>query len=293
MSATTLPVLHAGDGLSAFLEQVWRYPVLEPEEEYMLAKRLREHGDTEAAHTLITSHLRLVVKIAFKYRNYGLPLPDMISEGTIGLMCAVKNFEPERGFRLATYAMWWIRAKIQEFILNSWSLVRAGSLNARRRLFWSLRRIREKLGFNDVQDLTDEQADEIGRALNVSVDKIHDINRWLLIRDTSLNQPASIEGSAEKIDLLPDDSPNQEEVFAETEEREYIQMLVRQALTTLDDRERRIIEKRFLLDEPMTLEEIGAEFGVSRERIRQLELRAVNKLRTALGERGRRLLGTA
>ncbi len=282
MTVAAFPAVSNGQSLSAFLEEVFRYPFLESEEEYMLAQRFRDHGDMEAAHILVTSHLRLVVKIASGYRNYGLPLADMISEGSIGLMCAVRKFEPERGFRLANYAMWWIRVKIQESILNSWSLVRAGSLVTKKKLFWNLRRIKAKLGIYEDHDLTDDQIHEMAKMLDVSDKAVQEMNHWLSARDTSLNQPVTTDGVMDRIDLLVDESPDQEEVLAKAQEQDLMRTRIYEALATLDDRERRIIEGRILTDEPMTLGEIGTEYGISGERIRQLEKLAMKKLRVAL-----------
>ena len=262
--------------------QVFSYPVLAPEEEYMLAERFRKHGDVEAARTLVTSHLRLVVKIAAGYRNYGFPFGDLISEGAIGLMHAVRKFEPERGFRLSTYAMWWIKARIQEFILGSWSMVTAGSVAARKKLFWNLKKVRAKLGLYEGNDIPDALAGDIGRSFGLTAETVHDVSRWMAVRDTSLNEPATIEGTAERIDTLADDRPNQEERFAAAEEQALVRTEVSKALDGLDARERRIVECRILADEPMTLEQIGADFGVSRERVRQLEARALGKLRRTL-----------
>jgi len=283
MTSIAIPALRDGDNLSSFLRQVFAYPVLKAEEEFALAKKFKDNGDVEAAHKLVTSHLRLVVKIASGFRNYGLPFPDMISEGSIGLMTAVKKFEPERGFRLSTYAMWWIRAKIQEFILNSWSLVRSGSMVSRKKLFWKLRRIKAKLGLYEDRELTDEQTDQISQSLEMSGEDVRDINRWMSARDQSLNQPVTFDGSTEHIECLVDDSCNQEENLTETQQQAFLQEQVQAALSGLSERERDIIQRRILADEPLTLESLGSEYGVSRERIRQLEKRALKKLKDVLG----------
>lgn len=291
MTVEMLPAVKNGEDLSGFMEKVFSYPVLEPEEEYMLAQRYRSYGDVDAARKLVTSHLRLVVRVAAGYKRYGLPFGDLISEGTIGLMWAVRKFEPERGLRLSTYALWWIKAKIQEFILNSWSLVKAGSRAMEKKLFWSLRQIKASLNIYDEGDLSDEEAEEIGNALDVPSDSVQKMNQWLIARDVSLNQPYSLESSVEHIDTLVDEGPNQEERFADAEEEEKNRNRVLMALDQLDDRERQIIQRRFFTEEPPTLDQIGAEFGVSRERIRQLQERALKKMRRFLAPECANILG--
>jgi len=277
-----VPVLASENGLSAYLNEIKKFPMLEPNEEYMLAKRLAEHGDTEAAHKLVTSHLRLVAKIAMGYRFYGLPVSDLISEGNVGLMRAVKKLEPERGFRLATYAMWWIKAAINEYVLNSWSLVKVGTVAAQKKLFFNLRKMKAKLGVYEDGDIPIEKAQMIAKRLQVTTDEVIDMNRRLSRSDASLNQLVAEDGDVQRQDLLVDDSPNQEQRLGEQEDRKLGLKLLNQAMTMLTDRERRIIQERRLAENPRTLEEIGAEYGISRERVRQIENRAFTKLQAAV-----------
>ncbi|WP_173933608.1 RNA polymerase sigma factor RpoH [Chelativorans sp. Marseille-P2723] len=282
--AQTLPSIASGEGgLTRYLEEIRRFPMLQPEEEYMLAKRYREHGDTGAAHKLVTSHLRLVAKIAMGYRGYGLPIGEVISEGNVGLMQAVKKFEPERGFRLATYAMWWIRASIQEYILRSWSLVKMGTTANQKRLFFNLRKVKSKIQALDDGDLNPEQVAEIANRLNVSEEEVVSMNRRLS-GDASLNAPIrATEGeSGEWIDWLADDSENQEDILIEQDEMETRRRMLDDAMEVLNDRERRIFEARRLSDEPLTLEELSGEFDISRERVRQIEVRAFEKVQEAV-----------
>jgi RNA polymerase sigma-32 factor len=283
MTTKTLPTIAEGSGgLARYLEEIRRFPMLEPNEEYMLAKRWREHGDPEAAHKLITSHLRLVARIAMGYRGYGLPIGEVISEGNVGLMQAVKRFEPDRGFRLATYAMWWIRASIQEYILRSWSLVKMGTTAAQKKLFFNLRRAKSQLQALDEGDLKPEHVKTIARKFGVSEDDVVSMNRRLG-GDASLNAPVRAESdSGEWQDWLVDESPDQEERLVESEELGLRKAYLSKALSTLNERERRIFEARRLTDEPMTLEDLSAEFGVSRERIRQIEVRAFEKVQKAV-----------
>jgi RNA polymerase sigma-32 factor len=257
--------------------------MLAPDEEYMLAKRYKEHGDRDAAHRLVTSHLRLVAKIAMGYRGYGLPIGEVISEGNVGLMQAVKRFEPERGFRLATYAMWWIKAAIQEYILRSWSLVKMGTTASQKRLFFNLRKVKGQIQALDEGDLRPDQVKEISTKLGVSEEDVVSMNRRLG-GDTSLNAPlrADGDGSGEWQDWLVDESPGQEERLAESEELDNRRQLLKDAVGVLNDRERRIFEARRLTDEPITLEELSTEFGVSRERVRQIEVRAFEKVQKAV-----------
>ena len=256
--------------------------MLEPQEEYMLAKRWREHGDREAANKLVTSHLRLVAKIAMGYRGYGLPISEVISEGNVGLMQGVKRFEPDRGFRLATYAMWWIRAAIQEYILRSWSLVKMGTTANQKKLFFNLRKAKSKIAALQEGDLRPDQVQVIAKRLGVTDKDVIDMNRRLG-GDASLNAPIGNEGeSGEWQDWLADDSPSQETRLAESEESENRRKALRGALTVLNDRERRIFEARRLADDPITLEELAQEFGVSRERVRQIEVRAFEKVQDAV-----------
>ncbi|MBN9067879.1 MAG: RNA polymerase sigma factor RpoH [Rhizobiales bacterium] len=282
--AQNLPSIVSGEGgLSRYLEEIRRFPMLQPQEEYMLAKRYSEHGDTNAAHKLVTSHLRLVAKIAMGYRGYGLPIGEVISEGNVGLMQAVKKFEPERGFRLATYAMWWIKASIQEYILRSWSLVKMGTTANQKRLFFNLRKVKGKIQALDDGDLRPDQISEIATRLNVSEDEVVSMNRRLS-GDASLNAPirASEGESGEWQDWLVDDHESQEDMLVEQDELENRRGMLGEALTLLNDRERRIFEARRLSDEPMTLEELSAEFGISRERVRQIEVRAFEKVQDAV-----------
>ncbi len=272
---TTLTVVDSG--LSKYLRDVRAMPMLTAEEEYMLSKRWLEHEDTDAAHRLVTSHLRFVAKIALGYRHYGLPVADLISEGNIGLMRAVKKFDPERGVRLATYAMWWIKAALNEFVLNSWSMVRMGTLAAHKKLFFNLRRIKAKLSIMDQGDLSPTNVSAIATELDVPESDVVDMNRRMVARDTSLNVPVG-ESGIEIQNLIVDATPNQETVYAKTEEMDRGQDLIAQALVHLDDRERDIFVQRRLTDQPPTLEELGARFGVSRERIRQIEAKAFAKV---------------
>jgi RNA polymerase sigma-32 factor len=281
MANAALPVLASESGLSRYLEEIRRFPMLEPEQEYMLAKRWREHGDREAAHKLVTSHLRLVAKIAMGYRGYGLPLGEVVSEGNIGLMQAVKRFEPEKGFRLATYAMWWIRASIQEYILRSWSLVKMGTTANQKKLFFNLRKAKSQISALDEGDLRPEQVKSIAKSLGVEENEVVEMNRRLG-GDASLNAPVREEGEGEWQDWLVDESINQETALAESEERENRSKALRKALGVLNDRERRIFEARRLAEDPITLEELSDEFGVSRERVRQIEVRAFEKVQQAV-----------
>jgi len=283
--AATVPVLTAESGLTRYLEEIRRFPMLEPQEEYMLAKRWREHGDRDAAHRLVTSHLRLVAKIAMGYRGYGLPIAEVISEGNVGLMQAVKRFEPEKGFRLATYAMWWIKASIQEYILRSWSLVKMGTTANQKKLFFNLRKAKSKISALDEGDLRPDQVKLIAKRLGVTEQDVIDMNRRLG-GDASLNAPIREDGdSGEWQDWLVDDSASQESVLAESEEFDNRRKALGQALTVLNDRERRIFEARRLADDPITLEELASEFGVSRERVRQIEVRAFEKVQKAVRNR--------
>jgi RNA polymerase sigma-32 factor len=283
---TRLPVFSAEGGLSHYLAEIRKFPMLEPQEEYMLGKRWREHGDADAAHKLITSHLRLVAKIAMGYRGYGLPIGEVISEGNVGLMQAVKRFEPDKGFRLATYAMWWIRASIQEYILRSWSLVKLGTTAAQKRLFFNLRKAKSQISALEEGDLRPEQVKSIANRFGVTEKEVIDMNRRLG-GDASLNAPirASENESGEWQDWLVDEHLDQESQLAETEELENRRRALGQALDVLNDRERRIFEARRLSENPVTLEELAEEFGVSRERVRQIEVRAFEKVQEAVVSR--------
>ena len=282
--AQTLPSIVSGEGgLSRYLEEIRRFPMLEPQEEYMLAKRYLEHDDRGAAHRLVTSHLRLVAKIAMGYRGYGLPIGEVISEGNVGLMQAVKKFEPERGFRLATYAMWWIKASIQEYILRSWSLVKMGTTANQKRLFFNLRKVKGKIQALDDGDLKPDQITEIATRLNVSEEEVVSMNRRLS-GDASLNAPIRAgEGeSGEWQDWLVDDQESQEDMLVEQDELDHRRGMLRDALGVLNERERRIFEARRLAEDPMTLEELSGEFDISRERVRQIEVRAFEKVQDAV-----------
>jgi RNA polymerase sigma-32 factor len=276
--STTLPVIGEDGGLAKYFRDIRAFPVLEAEEEYMLAKRWVDYEDTKAAHKLVTSHLRLVAKIAMGYRHYGLPMADLISEGNVGLMRAVKKFDPEKGFRLSTYAMWWIKASLNEFVLNSWSLVKIGTLAAQKKLFFNLRRIKAKLNLMEAGDLAPEAVSAIAHELKVEEADVVSMNRRMAGRDSSLNVPLG-ESGTEAVTLLPDDSDNQEISYGKREELKQGRGLIARALESLTEREREIFVERRLRDEPMTLEELGSRYGVSRERIRQIEVKAFDKVR--------------
>jgi RNA polymerase sigma-32 factor len=281
--AAALPVLANEGGLSRYLDEIRRFPMLEPHEEYMLAKRWREHGDREAAHKLVTSHLRLVAKIAMGYRGYGLPIGEVVSEGNVGLMQAVKRFEPDKGFRLATYAMWWIKAAIQEYILRSWSLVKMGTTANQKKLFFNLRKAKGRISAFEEGDLRPDHVKQIATQLGVTEQDVVDMNRRLG-GDASLNAPLRDEGEGggEWQDWLVDTGQSQEQVLVEEEEGQNRLNALRSALSVLNPRERRIFEARRLSDDPITLEELSTEFGVSRERVRQIEVRAFEKVQEAV-----------
>ena len=279
--AASLPIIAGESGLARYLQEIKRFPMLEPQEEYMLAKRWREHNDRQAAHKLVTSHLRLVAKIAMGYRGYGLPIGEVISEGNVGLMQAVKRFEPDKGFKLATYAMWWIRASIQEYILRSWSLVKMGTTASQKKLFFNLRKAKSRISALDEGDLRDEQVESISKRLGVAKQDVIDMNRRLG-GDASLNAPLREDGEGEWQDWLVDESPDQESQLSDREESGARHEALRAALSVLNPRERRIFEARRLAEEPITLEELSAEFGVSRERVRQIEVRAFEKVQEAV-----------
>ena len=281
--AQTLPSIVSGEGgLSRYLEEIRRFPMLQPQEEYMLAKRYQEHEDTGAAHKLVTSHLRLVAKIAMGYRGYGLPLSELISEGNVGMMQAVKRFDPERGFRLATYAMWWIRASIQEYILHSWSLVKMGTTASQKKLFFNLRKLKGQLKAIEEGDLHPENVSKIAETLGVPEHDVVSMNRRLSAPDHSLNAPLRIDGDGEWQDWLVDDTEDQESLLAESEEMGKRRTLLKAAMANLNERERHILEERRLKDEPTTLEDLSQEYGISRERVRQIEVRAFEKLQKAI-----------
>jgi RNA polymerase sigma-32 factor len=277
-----LPAIASGEGsLTRYMQEIRQFPMLAPEEEYMLGKRWREHGDTKAAHRLITSHLRLVAKISMGYRGYGLPIGEVISEGNIGLMQAVKKFEPDKGFKLATYAMWWIKASIQEFILRSWSLVKMGTTANQKKLFFNLRRVKGQIQALEEGDLKPENVKIIAKKLGVHEEEVISMNRRMG-GDTSLNAPLKSEAESEWQDFLVDDSDNQETVLVQNEESQQRNGFLKAALDKLTDRERRVIEARKLRDDPATLDDLSKEFDVSRERIRQIEVRAFEKLQKAV-----------
>jgi len=283
MMAARLPTIAQGSmGLSRYLDDIRKFPMLEPGEEFMLAKRWQEHEDSDAAEKLVTSHLRLVARIAMGYRGYGLPIGEVISEGNVGLMQAVKRYDPDKGFRLATYAMWWIRASIQEYILRSWSLVKMGTTAAQKKLFFNLRRAKSQLRALDEGDLHPDHVQTIARKLGVSETDVVSMNRRLG-GDSSLNAPVRADTEAgEWQDWLVDDAPSQEDQLAETQELDQRRSYLSDALSSLNDRERRIFEARRLTDSPITLEDLSTEFGVSRERIRQIEVRAFEKVQKAV-----------
>jgi RNA polymerase sigma-32 factor len=271
-------------GLSRYLSEIRNFPMLEPNEEYMLAKRWREHEDSSAAHRLVTSHLRLVAKIAMGYRGYGLPINEVISEGNVGLMQAVKRFEPDKGFRLATYAMWWIRASIQEYILRSWSLVKIGTTAAQKKLFFNLRKAKGQIKAIEEGDLKPEQVKLIATKLGVTEEEVISMNRRLAAPDHSLNAPLRADSEGEWQDWLVDDKPNQETILADQEEKEDRSELLAEGMKALNERERHILTERRLKDEPATLEDLSREYDISRERVRQIEVRAFEKLQRAIRE---------
>ena len=291
-----LPAPSPEQGLNRYLQEIRKFPLLEPEEEYMLAKAWADHEDSEAAHRMVTSHLRLAAKIAMGYRGYGLPQAEVISEANVGLMQAVKRFDPERGFRLATYAMWWIRASIQEYILRSWSLVKMGTTAAQKKLFFNLRKAKSKIGALEEGDLRPENVAQIATELNVTEKEVIDMNRRLSGSDASLNAQVGSgdgESSAQWQDWLEDTDANQAEAYAETEELDTRRQMLMSAMDVLNDRERDILMERRLRDDPMTLEDLSSRYDVSRERIRQIEVRAFEKLqdrmRVLAREKGMRI----
>jgi RNA polymerase sigma-32 factor len=282
MAAVKVPVLVPEGNLNSYLQDIRKFPMLEQDEEYMLAKTWRERGDVDAAHKLVTSHLRLVAKIAMGYRGYGLPVSELISEGNVGMMQAVKRFDPERGFRLATYAMWWIRASIQEYILHSWSLVKMGTTASQKKLFFNLRKLKGQIKAVEEGDLDPEHVTEIAEKLGVPEQDVVSMNRRLAAPDHSLNAPVRIDGDGEWQDWLEDDGQNQEQLLAESEELHKRRELLTKAMENLNDRERYILTERRLKEDPTTLEELSQEYGISRERVRQIEVRAFEKLQKAI-----------
>jgi RNA polymerase sigma-32 factor len=283
MAATAISVMSPDGGLSRYLSEIRKFPMLARDEEFMLAKRWKEHEDPEAAHRMVTSHLRLVAKIAMGYRGYGLPIGEVISEGNVGLMQAVKKFEPDKGFRLATYAMWWIRASIQEYILRSWSLVKMGTTAAQKKLFFNLRKAKSQISAFEEGDMRPEQVAYIATQLGVQESEVISMNRRLSGPDASLNAPMRVDGDAEWQDWLADDNQvSQETQLAQDEEKSLRMGLLEEAMAELSDRERHIMTERRLKDDPSTLEELAAQYGVSRERVRQIEVRAFEKLQKAM-----------
>jgi RNA polymerase sigma-32 factor len=283
MAVNALAVMSPEGGLSRYLSEIRKFPMLAKDEEFMLAKRWQEHQDPQAAHQLVTSHLRLVAKIAMGYRGYGLPIGEVISEGNVGLMQAVKKFDPDKGFRLATYAMWWIRASIQEYILRSWSLVKMGTTAAQKKLFFNLRKAKSEIAALQEGDLHPDQVSQIATKLGVLDEEVISMNRRLAGGDASLNAPLRADGESEWQDWLVDeDTPSQETIIADTQEKTLRMSLLEEAMTELTDRERHILTERRLKDEPTTLEELASEYGVSRERVRQIEVRAFEKLQKSM-----------
>ncbi len=283
MATNALVVMSPEGGLSRYLTEIRKFPMLTKDEEFMLAKSWREHQDTEAAHRLVTSHLRLVAKIAMGYRGYGLPIGEVISEGNVGLMQAVKKFEPDKGFRLATYAMWWIRASIQEYILRSWSLVKMGTTAAQKKLFFNLRKAKSEISAFEDGDLHHEHVDYIATKLGVTNDEVISMNRRLSGPDSSLNAPMRVDGESEWQDWLADDTAESQETTVANSEEYAVRMdLMGEAMKALTDRERHILTERRLKDNPTTLEDLASEYGVSRERVRQIEVRAFEKLQKGM-----------
>jgi len=282
MAQLSLPALTPESSLSGYLREIRKFPMLEPEQEFRLAKSWREDGDVDAAHELVTSHLRLVAKIAMGYRGYGLPLAELISEGNVGLMQAVKRFDPDKGFRLATYAMWWIRAAIQEYILHSWSLVKMGTTAAQMKLFFNLRKLKGQLQAIEDGDMHPDTVAEIAKRLAVPEQDVVSMNRRLASPDHSLNAPLQIDGDGEWQDWLVDESDNQEETLGDREELESRRALLSHAMEALNERERHILVERRLSESPKTLEDLSQEYGISRERVRQIEVRAFEKLQKSV-----------
>jgi RNA polymerase sigma-32 factor len=283
---TNLPAPSPEQGLNRYMQEIRKFPLLEPEEEYMLAKRWVDHQDTEAAHKMVTSHLRLAAKIAMGYRGYGLPQAEVISEANVGLMQAVKRFDPEKGFRLATYAMWWIRASIQEYILRSWSLVKLGTTSAQKKLFFNLRKAKAKVGALEEGDLRPENVAQIAKDLSVTEAEVIDMNRRLSGSDASLNATVGSDGdsSTQWQDWLEDEDSDQAEAYEEKDELDARRALLAQAMSVLNDREKDVLMQRRLAEDPVTLEELSESYGVSRERIRQIEVRAFEKLQAKMRE---------
>ncbi|MBI04631.1 MAG: RNA polymerase sigma factor RpoH [Pelagibacteraceae bacterium] len=274
-----LPILSSEGSLAIYLQEIKKFPILTAEEEYMLAKRFKEHGDTKAAHKLVTSHLRLVAKIAMGYRGYGLPVTDLISEGNVGIMQAVKRFDPEKGFRLATYAMWWIRAQIQEYVLHSWSLVKIGTTAAQKKLFFNLKKLKNQLSSIDSGDLSPENVREIASRLDVKEGEVVDMNNRLFSGDQSLNVQVGNEGDTEWQDMLVDSNDTQDKTIEKRNEFLFRKKIFEKSINILNDREKEIIKYRKLIEKPLKLEELSQKFNISRERVRQIEEKALEKLK--------------
>ncbi len=279
MSNLNLPVLSSEGSLSVYLQQIKKFPILSADEEYMLAKRYLEHGDTKAAHKLVTSHLRLVAKIALGYRGYGLPITDLISEGNLGIMQAVKKFDPDKGFRLATYAMWWIRAQIQEYVLRSWSLVKIGTTAAQKKLFFNLRKLKNQLKCINEDNLSPENVREIARRLDVKEAEVESMNNRLYSSDQSLNSSINSDGYTEWQDMLVDTRKTQDQVYENSVEYKHRKKLLIEAMVILNDREKEIFSARHLKEKPLKLEELSKQYKISRERVRQIEEKALEKIK--------------
>ena len=279
---SNLPTLTSEGGLSLYLAQIKKFPILDAEEEYMLAKNWKERGNLKSAHKLVTSHLRLVAKIAMGYRGYGLPVNELISEGNIGLMQAVKKFDPEKGFRLATYAMWWIKAAIQEYVLRSWSLVKMGTTSAQKKLFFNLKKLKKQIAPNEDGDLKNEQVKEISKRLGVKSEEVVNMNRRMMGQEKSLNEPIKSDEKSEWQDWLPSEDLDQELFVSQKQELDEKKSLLHRSIKILNDRERKIIEERKLSENPKTLDELSKKYKISRERIRQIETRAFEKLQKAM-----------
>lgn len=282
MSNFSVPTISPEGGLSRYLQEIRKFPMLEANEEYMLAKAWKEREDSKSAHKMVTSHLRLVAKIAMGYRGYGLPVGELIAEGNVGMMQAVKRFEPEKGFRLSTYAMWWIRASIQEYILRTWSLVKMGTTAAQKKLFFNLRKIKGQIDAMEEGDMTQAHVDTIATKLGVSEEEVVNMNRRLTVPDHSLNAPMRADTEGEWMDWLEDDTPNQETVYAESEELSRRKAMLVSGMDCLNERERHILMERRLREDPLTLEDLSKEYNISRERVRQIEVRAFEKLQKAV-----------
>lgn len=289
MTTNALNLLYAKNSLSMYLSEINKFPMLDADEEYMLAKRFQESGDVEAAHRLTTSHLRLAAKVAISFRHYGLALADLISEANIGLMQAIKKFDPDKGFRLATYAIWWIKASVSEFILKSWSLVKIGTVATQKRLFYNLHKIKSRLGLYDETALNDETASQISKMLGVSKKDVLEMEQRLS-GDSSLNTMLSSDSRTNHQDMLVDQSETAEEILGDTQDMKIKKQLLKEAIASLSERERQIIQKRFLTENPETLEDLGIQFGISRERVRQIETKTFEKMSKMIKASAQRLV---